>query len=148
MLQFSVPVRKTGQFFHFKVSSGAVLFAASRYGTLPLQACRLLVEAFGRLGASFTVGCAPGIDRAFRHALSQSPYKENVFVACVFPSRLNHSYGLFAAVVVPRGISPKAALARRTLWMVKRCSMAVLFPDNPHTGRWGKGSRLVFHNTL
>ena len=31
--------------------------------------------------------------------------------------------GLFASMVVPEGIPPKAALARRTLWLVKRSSL-------------------------
>ena len=33
--------------------------------------------------------------------------------------------GLFASTVVPEGIPPKAALARRTLWLVKRSSVVV-----------------------
>jgi hypothetical protein len=58
--------------------------------------------------------------------------------------RSNESRGLYASVVVPQGLSSAAALRRRTLWMVKRAELAVLFPDDPLTGRWGRGSTLAF----
>ena len=32
--------------------------------------------------------------------------------------------------------------------MVHRCSLVVLFPEHPTTGRWGPGSRLVFRAAL
>src|SRR4030065_548570 len=50
--------------------------------------------------------------------------------------------------VGPAGLSPKAALRRRTLWLVKRCCLAVLFPEDPCTGQWGPGSRLVYRSCL
>jgi hypothetical protein len=71
-------------------------------------------------------------------------------VGCAFPSRVSSPtiYGLFASVAVPQGLSPAAALRRRTLWLVKRCCMVVLFPEIPHTGQWGAGSRLVYRSAL
>ncbi len=48
----------------------------------------------------------------------------------------------------PDGLSAAAALRRRTLWMVKRCELLILFPDDPQTGRWGKGSRLASQAAL
>ena len=56
--------------------------------------------------------------------------------------------GLFASTVVPEGIPPKAALARRTLWLVKRSSVVVLFAERPTDGQWGPGSRHVFRSAL
>ena len=45
--------------------------------------------------------------------------------------------GLFASAVVPEGILPRAALAPRTLWLVKRSSLVVLFPERPADRQWG-----------
>jgi hypothetical protein len=45
-------------------------------------------------------------------------------------------------------LSPKAALRRRTPWLVKRCCLVVLFPEDPCTGQWGPGSRLVYRPRL
>ncbi len=50
--------------------------------------------------------------------------------------------------MVPEGLSPKAALRRRTLWLVKRSCLVVLFPTDPYTGQWGKGSKLVYRSAL
>jgi len=110
----------------------------------------LLVHALAKQGFSFLVGCADGVDRSFRRAISTSKYHNRCFVACAFDYRLKHSYtyGLFASVVVPKNIRPKAALHRRTVWMVRRCSMVVLFPENPKDSSWGAGSRLVFKAAL
>jgi hypothetical protein len=151
MVQFSVPVTKAGnkrrQAFAFCVKENAVLFAGSRNGFVPEKTARGLVSSFARLGFSFVVGCASGIDRCFRKALAASEHTDKTFVACAFVKRIGHimDTGLFASCVVPHGIPPKAALARRTLWMVKRASLIVLFPDNPENDRWGKGSTLVFN---
>jgi hypothetical protein len=150
MVQFSVPARAAGntrrQAFAFCVKENAVMFAGSRNGSVPGNTARGLVSAFARLGFSFVVGCAPGIDACFRKALAESAHTDNTFVACAFVKRIGHimDTGLFASCVVPQGITPRAALARRTLWMVKRASLIVLFPDNPENGRWGKGSTLAF----
>lgn len=71
-------------------------------------------------------------------------------MGCAFPDRIKalSNYGLFASVVVPKGLSAKAALRRRTLWLVKRACLVCLFPDDPTTGQWGRGSRLVFRAAL
>ena len=52
--------------------------------------------------------------------------REEVFVGCAFGRRTMRcrAEGLFASTVVPEGIPPKAALVRRTLWLVKRSSVA------------------------
>ncbi|MBA7536353.1 hypothetical protein ES705_28616 [subsurface metagenome] len=56
---------------------------------------------------------------------------------------------LFASLVVPDNLSPKAALRRRTLYLVKRSCMVILFPENPYDNlSWGKGSSLVFKAAL
>jgi hypothetical protein len=149
MVQFTIPLQSAGrQSFSFKVKENAVLFAGSRLGYIPQKTCSALIEAFARLNFSFLVGCARGIDECFRKALSESKYECRTFVACAFPNRIERSYGLFANLVVPFGVPPKAALVRRTLWMVKRSSLLVLFPDNPETGCWGKGSALAFDATI
>jgi hypothetical protein len=41
------------------------------------------------------------------------------------------SYGLAVCWVVPPGLSPKAALRRRPLRLVKRACLALLFPEDP-----------------
>ncbi len=46
--------------------------------------------------------------------------------------------------VTAEGFQPKVALRQRTLWMVKRAGLLVLFPDDPATGTWGRGSTLAF----
>ena len=142
MVQFQVSQtqsQKQHEEFRFCLTPGAVLAAGSRHGRVPEGVCSHLVESFCSQGVGFLVGCAPGVDNSFRLALSRSRYVDFAFVACAFPNRAKKSYGLFASVVVPPGLSPAASLARRTLWMVKRCSMLLLFPDNPHTGTWGRG---------
>ena len=53
-----------------------------------------------------------------------------------------------ALTVVPKGLSPAAALHRRTVWMARRASVLVLFPIDPHTGGWGKNSTLAFNAAL
>jgi len=63
-------------------------------------------------------------------------------------ARAVSSYGLSACSVVPPGLSPKAALRRRTLWLAKCCVMAVVFPLDPTTGTWGAGSRLAYRACL
>ena len=50
--------------------------------------------------------------------------------------------------MVPHGLNPAAALHRRTVWLVRRASVLVLFPIDPHTGTWGKGSTLAFNTAL
>ena len=159
MVTFSVPVKerggKTGEHekessFSFSVSDGAVLFAGSRYRCIPQKTCKELVHQFAACGFSFLVGCAEGVDRSFRKVLACTPYKDRCFVACAFAHRVkySYSYGLYASVVVPRNLPPKAALHRRTIWMMKRCCMTVLFPENPRDNSWGNGSKLVFRASM
>ena len=154
MVTFEIPVRRGRRrkcYFRFSVRPHGVLLAGSRHGHVPQAVCRSLLQQLHLHGFPVLVGCAEGVDRCFRKALAQSPNKKQAFVACAFSSRTRyaHSYGLKALVVVPRGLQPKAALRRRTLWLVKRCCLGVLFPENPHNGHcWGRGSRLVFHTTL
>jgi len=153
MVQFSVP-EKAGHssqkksFFNFSVSDNPVLFAGSRHLQVPQGLCTDLIKAFGRLDKGFTVGCAKGVDQSFRYALSNSSYSKQTFVACAFKGRIKRSYGLFASLVVPEGMPPKGALVRRTLWLCKHCSMAVLFADDPLSNCWSKGSKLVFKSCL
>ena len=97
------------------------------------------------------VGCARGIDQRFRSTLAVSnAAKDSSFIACAFASRVEGAQkeGLFASLVVPQGLSPAAALRRRTLWMVKRSVLLFLFPDDPATGKWGRGSRLAYRAAL
>lgn len=153
MVKFSVPEKTTQQkqhLFSFSVRDNTVLFAGSRNACIKEQLAKGLVDAFARLGFGFFVGCARGIDQSFRKALAKSQYAERAFVACAFSKRVqrNTDTGLYASCVVPDGVPPKAALVRRTLWMVKRSSLVVLFPDNPETGNWGKGSTVVFKATV
>ncbi len=150
MVSFTVPVGGGGPGFRFSVQELGVLFAGSRYGEVPQRVCQALIGGLARDGFSFWVGCASGVDRWFRKALSASEYADRVFVGCAFRRRVRSlsNYGLFASVVVPKGLSPKAALRRRTLWLVKRSCLIVLFPEDPTTGEWGRGSKLVYHSAL
>ena len=150
MVRFIVPAAGGGRGFRFSVEPLGVLFAGSRHGRVPQAVCRALIGGLAREGFSFWVGCAPGVDRSFRKALSESEYAERVFVGCAFRSRERSAsnYGLFASAVAPEGLSAKAALRRRTLWLVKRSCLVVLFPEDPCTGGWGKGSKLVYRSAL
>lgn len=150
MVSFSVPVAGGGPAFRFSVPQLGVLLAGSRNRQVPQAVCQGLVSGLARDGFSFLVGCAPGVDRCFRKALAEYPYADRVFVGCAFPNRINalSNYGLLASVVVPRGLSAKAALRSRTLWLVNRACLVALFPDDPTTGQWGRGSHLVFRTAL
>ena len=150
MVSFSVPVKHGGSRFRFSVQKLGVLFAGSRHQEVPQYICKSLIHGLAGDGFSFWVGCANGVDRSFRKSLSESAFTDRVFVGCAFKGRVKalSNYGLSASVVVPQGLSPKAALRRRTLYLVKRCCMVVLFPDNPFTCQWGRGSFLVFRAAL
>ena len=158
MVTFSVPVsRKAADCaadganrFRFSVYQRAVVLAGSRNREIPADVCGSLLKAFSRHGFSFFVGCASGVDHCFLKAIAASPYKEHSLVACAFEPRVEFSYsrGLLATKVVPDNVPSKAALHRRTVWMVKRCSMLCLFPEDPATGRWGKGSALAFKTAM
>ena len=152
MIQFHLPQTGSGHaepdpVVHFAVTPGAVLIAGSRRGTVPAHTASCLIAGIGQAGLSVLVGCAPGIDARFRHTCTVSPImREQTFVACAFERRAQaiRRTGVFASLVVPDGVSPRAALRRRTLWMVKRSVLVLLFPDDPATGHWGRGSGLAF----
>ena len=126
MVTFSVPVKQgqTQFCFRFAVQEAGVLFAGSRYGQIPQSTCKALLNGLAHQGFSFWVGCANGVDQCFRKALSESAYMDRTFVGCAFGKKVKalSNYGLFASKVVPDNLSPKAALRRRTLYLVDRKS--------------------------
>jgi hypothetical protein len=142
MVSFSVPQGRS--FFNFSVERGRVLFAGSRYGCVSRQVCKDLISAFGSLEFSFLTGCASGVDESFRLALSESAYSESTIVACAFRERAERLKNIFTLFVVPEGLAPKVALAKRTLWMTSRCSLLILFPSDPI----GRGSTLAFKSAI
>ena len=121
-------------------------FAGSRHGSVP--EAQSLVSALASQGASFLVGCAPGVDRSFRKALVG--YVACTTVHCAFPSRVRNveQAGLYAVCKTGNAPSPAAALHQRTVGMVADCTHLVIFPDNPTTGAWGRGSRLAFRTAV
>ena len=135
----------------FKVVARSVLFAGSRCRQVRPEICRALVERFRRHGFGFFVGCATGVDAAFRAALAHSACgPDEVFVGCAFGRRARRcrTEGLSPRRWCPRVSRPVAALARRTLWLVKRSSLVVLFPERPVDRQWGPGSRLAYRSAL
>jgi len=152
MVTFQVPAHNTvSDRLVFQVPARAVLLAGSRHGSVLRRVTDDLVEHLCRADFGLLIGCAPGIDECFRKAVCRNAAaREMSFIACAFDSRRrqNEAAGLTASVVVPDGLSAAAALRRRTLWMVKRSVLLILFPDDPATGRWGKGSRLAFQAAL
>ncbi|MBD3327814.1 hypothetical protein GF340_00760 [Candidatus Peregrinibacteria bacterium] len=136
--------------FRFTVPQKAVMRAGSRNRQVGRSVCAGLLSSFTWHGFSFFVGCAQGVDKCFREAITGSPFKEHSFVACAFEQRVEYSYsrGLIAEKVVPDNLPPKAALHRRTVWMASRSSMLLLFPEDPTTGKWGKGSTLAFETAM
>ena len=152
MVQISIPIKTRnqkggGEYFTFNVNPRSVMLAGSRNLELSRDFCRRVANELHARGFGFFVGCAPGVDESFRKVLSFEPFKNRALVACAFPNRTKpkYTYGLDAFVVVPEKIPVYAALARRTVWMARRCQFLVLFPDNPKSGQWGKGSRLAFN---
>ena len=121
-------------------------FAGSRNGSVP--EAQALVSVLASRGASFLVGCAPGVDRSFREALV--PYASRTTVHCAYPSRVRkvERAGLYAVCKTGDAPSPAAALHRRTVGMVADCSHLVIHPDDPTTGAWGRGSRLAFRTAV
>ncbi len=131
----------------FQVRLPVVAFAGSRRGSLPESVTVPLAHAFHALDFSLLTGCAPGIDACFRRVMATKPFEQQSLVACAFESRARRfeATGLLGIAVVPSGLSPAAALHRRTVWMVLRSGLLVLFPADPVFGRWGKGSTLAFN---
>jgi len=132
-----------------QVQCRSAAFAGSRRGSVSPFTADRLVESLSSLGFSFLVGCAPGIDACFRDALKRHGLA-NAIIACAFKQRQRRlgSSGLCALTVAPEGLSPAAALHRRTVWLVRRASLLVLLPDDPITGTRGKGSTLAFTTAL
>jgi len=132
-----------------QVQCRSAAFAGSRRGTVDPFTADRLVSSLSSLGFSFLVGCAPGIDSCFRDALARHG-SANAIVACAFKHRQRRfgSARMCALTVAPEGLSPAAALHRRTVWLVRRASLLVLVPDDPITGKWGKGSALAFTTAL
>ena len=132
-----------------QVRCRSVAFAGSRRGSIDPPTADRLVGSLSSLGFSFLVGCAPGIDSCFRGALTRNG-PANSIVACAFKDRQQRfeSPQMCAFTVVPECLSPAAALHRRTVWLVRRASLLALFPVDPLTGRWGKGSTLAFTTAL
>jgi hypothetical protein len=101
-----------------------------------------------KIGFSCSTGCATGIDESFRKAFSVefSETKPDL-VACAFEKRTLESQelGVPCSYVAKPYMYPHEALRFRTKWLVEQCSLLVLFPDDPKTGNWGKGSKLAFH---
>ena len=147
-MYFSIPVKSSDQgnrdFFSFTIAYQPVLFSGSQRQMLPLRICQDLISVFCSQNKGVMTGCSSGVEKSFRYAMSLSPYADRAMVSCAASDRQERAYGLYAPVVVPEGLSLKAALKRRTVWTVKRCSMAMIFPDDPFTGGWCKSSRLVF----
>ena len=152
MLQISVPKQGAHQTNHrwltFEVPTAPVMFAGSRNGLVDSELARLVVQAFHNTGLNCSTGCATGIDESFRKAFS-AEFREDLpdFVACAFESRLAEAdyLGLPATCVSGPRMQPVDALRYRTKWLAYNCSLLVLFPDDPETGDWGRGSLLAFH---
>jgi hypothetical protein len=151
MVRFCVARAEGGRgAFRFGVCGNTALLAGSRGHQIDERTCRDILGDLARLGLGFYVGCGGGVDESFRRALSHSPWRRDAWIACTSRRRAwaARSLGLDAFVVVPRGLAPEVARYRCTLWMVRRCALAILFPDCRHDGEWGSGSRLVFRSAL
>jgi len=83
-----------------------------------------------------SLGCAPGVDRAF-HLPLVFHFSGSASFYCAFPER--SSLGLPVAWSSPAGLRPAVALATRTRRLVTACTHMVLVPH-----RWGPGSRLCY----
>jgi hypothetical protein len=125
---------------------GIVGFAGSRHGSVP--EAKVLVSVLASQGVSFLVGCAPGVDQSFRQALL--PFASRTTVHCAFSARAGQIAQSELTAVCRVGTTPSAAAAlhRRTVGMVADCTYLVLFPDDPRTGTWGRGSSLAFRTAM
>jgi hypothetical protein len=150
MITLSIPCKEgnTKDFFNFPVDSGSVFFAGSRHTELSSQLCYDLVEYFGRLGFGFSVGCSRGVDRSFRDTFITSRFIRRAFVACAFKDRVDKAGDITSSLVVPATSHAAAALAQRTIWLARHCSLSVIFPDDPKRHTWGKGSSLAIRTCI
>ena len=146
MAYFSIPYKCNGTntFFNFTLKHDYVLLAGSRHLSINAHVCKDLINQFGKLGFSFLTGCAKGVDESFRDALSKSDYVDSTTIACAFNSKVKQFLGTFKLYAVSKALPPRAALAKRTLWMTSHCSMLILFPSIP----FGKGSSLAFKSAI
>jgi hypothetical protein len=143
MFEFHIPL-KGSSFYSFKLEGSRLLFAGSRSFEVNEEQAKDLIKVFGSLGFSFMTGCATGVDASFRKALADSEYSSHTIIACAFKKRVSEVKGLQALFVVPDSLPPRAALAKRTLWMTGRCRLLILFPSDPI----GKGSALAFKSAI
>ena len=150
MAYFSIPFKSNGTntFFNFTLEHDCVLFAGSRHLFINKEVCDGLITQLGKLGFSFVTGCCRGVDQSFRLALSRSDYAKKTFIACAFKERAGSFGDLSSSLVVPASSPPRTALHQRTIFMVKYCSMSVIFADNPLNNRWGKGSSLAIRSCI
>ena len=127
-----------------------VCFAGSRHGSVAEKTAGTLIAGFDSRGFCFLVGCADGVDCSFRHALARSKWSTRTTVHCAFRSCVASvaKTGLQAICRISGAPSAAAALHRRTVTMVLSCTHLVLFPDDPATGTWGKGSSLAFNTAV
>ena len=148
MVTFSTSSSLEGQ--QFQVRGRAAAFASSRYADVPENISRPVIHCLHTYQFTFMTGCAAGVDKSFRQVLTSPPYAKDSLIACAFDSRAHQfsTQELLAVTVVPVGLSPAAALHRRTVWMVRRSSVLVVFPENPNNGRWGRGSSLAFRTAV
>ena len=135
----------------FNVAARSVLLAGSRCGQVEPSTCQALIEQFRRHGFGFFVAARPGwMPPSARRWLTQNAAPTR----CSSAARSASAHGAAGPRDCsprrwcPRAPPPKAALARRTLWLVKRSSLVVLFPERPADRQWGPGSRHVFRSSL
>ena len=141
---------KYNKYGGWSAAQGVVCFAGSRRGKVSENTCSALIQSFQKLGFSFLVGCAPGVDQCFRQARSGLIPAERWTVHCAFQSRVQafKKAGSPAICTVVDAPSAAAALHRRTVTMISEGSILVLFSDDPATGAWGRGSRLAFNTAV
>lgn len=134
----------------FSVPPGPVAFAGSRNSGVSPLTCSLLFQILSSLDFSFMTGCASGVDHSFRDAMTDSIFTGQSLVACAFKKRfeLAQAQGLNASFVTSPNLHPVPALRNRTIWLVDNSVMLFLFPDDPKSGQWGKGSTLAFNTAV
>ena len=132
------------KFFSFKVEPNAVLFAGSRNKYSPFRSCSDLIKRIRRARIFIHHRLCQRSRRIIPNALLKSEHKAKAVVACAFKDRADKLKGLLPLFVVPDNLPPRAALAKRTLWMTSRCSILILFPSEPI----GKGSALAFRSAI
>jgi uncharacterized protein (DUF608 family) len=86
-----------------------------------------------------------GVDASFRSVLIESDYKDKSLCAVAYPYRLKKITDLPVKLVVPDTVHPRSAPRVRTLWMTEVADIAVVFPDDPVSNDWGKGSTVAIN---